>query len=96
MKVTNWYRNGDLNSYLKFCTQNRRKLISIHLNSSEVVKGVLHDHHFKPLESAGVFVLLTNVVVHPAFFALSDITSLHYLASGELFQTSFGSPSTLT
>ena len=89
MKIINWYKNGELDAFRKFCIQNRRKLISVHLNNSEVVKGVLHDHHFKPFEAAGVFILLTSVVVHPAFFALSDITSLHYLATKSEDQTRY-------
>ncbi len=96
MKVTNWYRNGDLDIFRKFCAQNRRKLISVQLNSSELVKGILYDHHFKPFEAAGVFILLTNAVIHPAFYALSDIVSLHYLAPAALIQTSSLVPSTLS
>lgn len=81
MKFTNWYNSGDIGAFRKFCIQNRSELISIHLNGSEIVKGILHDHHFKPIEAAGVFVLLTSTAVHPAFYALSDIVSLHHLAS---------------
>lgn len=81
MKFINWYNGGDISLFHRFCTQNKRELISIHLKSSEIVKGLLHDHHFKPIEAAGVFVFLTNKAIHPAFYALSDIVSLHYLAS---------------
>lgn len=97
MKIANWYRNGDLDAFRKFCTQNRRKLIAIHIrNGPEIVKGILHNHHFEPFEAAGVFILLTNLAVHPAFYALSDIESLHYLASASLIQTSSVIPSALS
>jgi hypothetical protein len=100
MKVTNWYRNGDLDAFHKFCTENRRKLISVQLNGSEIegkerVKGILYGHRFKPSEAAGVFILLTKAKVHPAFYALSDIDSLHYLASAALLQTSSVIPPTM-
>ena len=89
MKVTNWYRNGDLDAFRKFCSQNRKKLISVKLfGGSEIVKGILHNHQFEPSEAAGVFILLTSLAVHPAFYALSDIESLHYLASATLIQAS--------
>ena len=89
MKVTNWYRNGDLDAFRKFCSQNRKKLISVKLiEGSEIVKGILYNHQFEPSEAAGVFILLTRLAVHPAFYALSDIESLHYLASAALIQTS--------
>ncbi len=80
MKFLNWYNNGDISSFHKFCIQNRRELISIYLKGSEIVKGILHDRHFKPIEAAGIFILLTDNAIHPAFYALSDIVSLHYLA----------------
>ena len=90
MKILNWYKNGDLDAFHKFCTENRRKLISVNLRikGSEIVKGILYDHHPKPYEMAGVFILLTTAKVHPAFYALSDIDSLHYLASAALLKSS--------
>jgi hypothetical protein len=90
MKVANWYKNGDLDAFHMFCTENRRKLIYVKLRikGSEIVKGILHDHRLEPSEAAGVFILLTSTKVHPAFYALSDIDSLHYLASAALLQTS--------
>jgi hypothetical protein len=85
MKVTNWYRNGDLDTFREFCTQNRKKLISVHMrNGPEIVKGILQNHHFEPIGAAGVFILLTTLAVHPAFYALPDIESLHYLASDHI------------
>ncbi len=95
MEVRSWYTNGNLGAFCKFCTQNRGKLISVHLKKSRIVKGILYGHHFKPSEAAGVFVLLTNSAVHPAFYALSDIDSLHYLTSAALVQTSSVVPSKL-
>jgi hypothetical protein len=96
MKFTNWYRNGDLEAFCKFCMQNRGKLISIHLTQSEIVKGILYDHLFRPFEAAGVFILLTTVAIHPAFFDICDIDSLHYLASAALIQTSSVIPSKMS
>jgi hypothetical protein len=87
MEVRSWYRNGDLDAFRKFCTQNRRKLISVQLKDSSAVKGILYDHHFGSSEMAGVFILLTNAAIHPAFYALSDVESLHYLAPAALIQT---------
>jgi hypothetical protein len=100
MKVTNWYRSGDLDAFHKFCTENRRKLIFVQLKSSEIegnerVEGILYDHRLKPSQAAGVFILLTIAKVHPAFYALSDIDSLHYLASAVLLQTSSVIPPTM-
>ncbi len=89
MKITDWYKSGDMETFRKFCNQNRRKLISVHLKSSELVEGLLYDHRFKSIDTAGIFILLTNAVVHPAFYALSDITSLHYLASAALIRTKY-------
>ena len=91
MKVTNWYKNGDLNAFHRFCTENKRKLISIQLINPKIegkvsLKGILYDHRLEPSIMAGVYILLTNVVAHPAFYALSDIESLHYLAP--VFQAS--------
>ena len=90
MKIANWYKNGDLDAFHKFCTENRRKLIYVKLRikGSEIVKGILHDHCLEPFEAAGVFILLTSATVHPAFYAISDIDSLHYLASAPSLQTS--------
>ena len=100
MKVTNWHRSGDLDTFHKFCTENRRKLISVQLKSSEIegkerVEGILYDHLLKPSQATGIFILLTKAKVHPAFYALSDIDSLHYLASAALLQTSSVIPPTI-
>lgn len=97
MEVVNWYRNGDLEAFRKFCSQNRRKLIAVKLiNGSEIVKGILHNHNFRSFEAAGVFILLTKSAVHPAFYALSDIESMHYLAPSTLIQTSSVIPPNLS
>ncbi len=94
VEVKSWYKNGDMDAFCKFCSQNRKKLISVQMNDSTIVKGILHDHYSEPTESAGVFVLLTTRKTHPAFYALSDIDSLHYLASAALIHTSSVVPST--
>jgi hypothetical protein len=85
MRVTDWYKNGCIDTFQEFCNQNQNKLISIKLaNHSELVKGILHSFLIKPLEVAGVFILLTDVVLHPAFYSLYDIRSLHSLGSNSL------------
>ncbi len=96
MKVTNWYKNGDLEAFRKFCTQNRWKLISIHPKRSEIAKGILYDHLFRQWEMAGVFVLLTAETTHPAFYDLSDIDSMHYLGPAALIRKSSVIPSRLS
>lgn len=43
MNVANWYRNGDLEAFRKFCIQNRKKLIAVKLiTGSEIAKGILY------------------------------------------------------
>jgi len=80
MKITNWYRNGSAYAFQKFCIQNRNRPIFIKLiNNSEFVKGLLHGYRFRPSEKAGVYILLTDTVIHPAFYPLEDIRSMHYL-----------------
>ncbi len=88
MEIKSWYKNGDLDAFHKFCIQNRKKLISVHMSDSSIVKGILYDYYSEPSESAGIFMLLTKAKIHPAFYALSDIDSLHYLASAGLMHTS--------
>ncbi len=88
MKVTNWYKNGDLEAFRKFCTENRWNLISIHPKRSEIVKGILYDHLFRHFEMAGVFILLTTKAIHPAFYDLCDIESMHYLGPPALIRKS--------
>jgi hypothetical protein len=94
VEVKSWYKNGDINAFHNFCTQNRKKLVSVIMNDSSIVKGILFDHHLGSIETAGVFILLTTRKIHPAFYALSDINSLHYLASAELIKTGSVVPST--
>jgi len=89
MKITSWYKNGSSDAFHKFCIQSRKKLVSVELiRGSEIVKGILYSHRVKPFEAAGVFILLTSVALHPAFYALTDIESLHYLAPASLIQSS--------
>ncbi len=96
MRVTNWYKNGDLEAFRRFCTQNKGKLISIHLKRSEPVKGILYDHLIRPYEMAGIFILLTTAAIHPAFYDFCDIDSIHYLAPAALIQKSSVIPSKLS
>ncbi len=95
MTITNWYRNGDLEAFCKFCKQNRGKLISIHPKRSEIVKGILYDHLFRHFEMAGVFILLTTKTIHPAFYDLCDIESMHYLGPPALIRKSSVIPAKL-
>jgi hypothetical protein len=82
VRVTDWYKNGSSNAFRKFCIQSRKKLVSIKLvKGSEPVKGILYRYRFLPFESAGIYLLLTNVANHPAFYSLYDIESLHHLDS---------------
>jgi len=83
MRNNNWYRNENIDTFRKFCIRNRNKLISLRLiENPEPIKGVLYDYRLEPLATAGIFILLTDVVIHPAFYSLDDLESLHYLGSG--------------
>ena len=74
MRVTNWFKNGSLDAFNKFCIQNRNGSVSIKLiYHSELIRGLLHSHRLEPLEAAGVFLLLTDAAIHPAFYSLDDI-----------------------
>jgi len=45
----------------------------------EVTNGVLYSYRLRPLVTAGIFILLTRAVIHPAFYSLDDLESLHFL-----------------
>jgi hypothetical protein len=78
MKITCWYKSGSLNAFGQFCVQNQDKPISVKLtNRSEPVKGVLYKHRIGSLDAAGLFLLLTDRAVHPAYYCLDGIESLH-------------------
>ena len=78
MKVTYWYKNGSLNAFRQFCIQNQDKPISVKLtNRSEPVKGVLYRYCPDSSEAAHLFLLLTDRVIHPAYYGLGSIESLH-------------------
>jgi len=78
MKITSWYNNGSLNAFRQFCIQNKDRAISIKLiNRSEPVKGALHSYCLESWKAAGLFLLLTDRVVHPAYYGLMSIESLH-------------------
>jgi hypothetical protein len=83
MRIKNWYRNDNIDTFRRFCIHNRNKLISLRLiDDIEPIKGILYDFRLEPLATAGIFILLTDVVIHPAFYSLDDLESLHYLGSG--------------
>jgi hypothetical protein len=78
MKVTCWYNNGSLDTFRQFCKQNQNKPISLKLtNRSCPVKGALHSYSLDSLEAAGIFLLLTDRVIHPAYYSLDGIESVH-------------------
>jgi hypothetical protein len=81
MKIMSWYRNGSVEALKEFCDQNQNRPISANLvDSSEMVKGVLFDHRLEsPDPGAGIFLLLNQEVVHPAYYDLEAIESLHSL-----------------
>lgn len=80
MRVTNWHRNDSIDAFGRFCDQNRNELISIRLiGVREVINGVLYSYRLRPLVTAGIFILLTRAVIHPAFYSLDDLESLHFL-----------------
>jgi len=80
MRVRNWYRNDNIDAFRRFCDQNSNEQISIRLiGDIEPINGVLYDYRLRPLVTAGIFILLTRLVIHPAFYSLDDLESLHYL-----------------
>jgi hypothetical protein len=78
MKITCWYKNGSLDAFRQFCTQNQDKPISVKLtNRSEHIIGALDSYCLDPSEEAHLFLLLTDRVTHPAYYGLEGIESLH-------------------
>jgi hypothetical protein len=78
MLVTCWYKNGSLDAFRQFCIQNQDKPISVKLtNRSEPVIGALHNYCLNSSKAAGLFLLLTDRVIHPAYYGLEGIESLH-------------------
>ena len=78
MKITCWYKNVSLDTFHQFCIQNQDRPISVKLtNRSEPVKGALHSYYLNSSKAAGLFLLLTDEVIHPAYYGLEDIESLH-------------------
>jgi hypothetical protein len=52
--------------------------ISVKLtNRSEPVKGALHSYYLNSSKAAGLFLLLTDRVFHPAYYGIEGIESLH-------------------
>jgi hypothetical protein len=46
-------------------------------NKSELVTGALYSHCLKSSKAAGLFLLLTDRVIQPAYYGLECIESLH-------------------
>jgi hypothetical protein len=78
MKITSWYKNGSFDTFSQFCIQNKGRPISVKLiNRSEPVRGSLHSYRLSSSNAAGLFLLLSDRVIHPAYYGLSCIESLH-------------------
>ena len=78
MEITRWYKNGSLDTPRNFCNQNQDKPISVKLiKKSESAKGALHGYHLDPSGAAGLFLLLTDRAIHPAYYGFDVIESLH-------------------
>lgn len=82
MNVTRWYKNGSIDAFRQFCIQNKDKPISVKLtNRSEPVVGALHNYCLTSEKASGLFLLLTDSVIHPAYYGLEGIESLHIFPS---------------
>jgi len=67
-----------MDAFRQFCIQNRGKPISVKLtNRSEPVMGALHNYHLASSKADGLFLLLTDRVIHPAYYGLDGVESLH-------------------
>jgi hypothetical protein len=78
MKISCWYKSGNVETLHQFCIQNQDKPISVKLaNRSEPVKGALHSYNLNSSKAAGLFLLLTDRVIHPAYYGLAAIESLN-------------------
>lgn len=78
MRIQSWRKNDHIDRFQLFCYQNIDKPISVEMiNDPKPIKGVLYDYCFQPLWAAGIFVLLTPVVIHPAFYSLDNLKSMH-------------------
>jgi hypothetical protein len=78
VKVICWYKNGSLDAFRQFCIQNQDKKISVKLtNRSEPVIGALCNYGIDSSKASGLFLLLTERVIHPAYYGLEGIESLH-------------------
>jgi hypothetical protein len=67
-----------LDTLRNFCIQNQDKQISLKLISrSEPVKGALYAYRLDSLDVAGIFLLLTDRAIQPAYYCLDGIESLH-------------------
>lgn len=82
MKINSWYNNGSMDAFYHFCTQNRCKTIWLKLkDKSEFVKGVLYKYNTANahLDGDGLYIFLNLSVIHPAYFCLDDIESIHVM-----------------
>jgi hypothetical protein len=78
VKIKCWYKSGSLDALRDFCIQNQDKQVSLKLiGRSELVKGALHAYCLDSFDKAGLFLLLTDRVIQPAYYCLDDIESLN-------------------
>ena len=78
VEIDCWYNSGSLDTLRDFCIQNQDRQISVKLASiSEPVKGALFSFRLDSLGGAGIYLLLTNKVIHPAYYSLDSIESVH-------------------
>ena len=82
MVIASWYNSGSTEAFSHFCSQNKNKRVSLRLmDRSELVTGVLHSHNTEPA-STGLSILLNKEVIHPAYYCLEDIESIHEVDGG--------------
>jgi hypothetical protein len=78
VKINCWYSNGSPSAFHDFCLQNHGKIVLLKLiNQSDLVRGTIYRHNIDSDNSKGICILLTLKAIHPAFFCLEDIESLH-------------------
>jgi len=76
MKKISWSRTDGLDAFQKFCAQNKGRSVVLELaNRSQPVKGTLYNHSLGPME-AGISLLLTRRVTHPAYYSLESVHSI--------------------
>jgi hypothetical protein len=76
MKNISWNRRDGLDAFHRFCAQNKGRSVVLELmDRSQTVKGTLYNHSLGPME-AGLSLLLTRRVTHPAYYSLERVHSI--------------------